>query len=340
MFLPVQQVYPTIYYEKELFDNSAAEAVFAVVEDGGLAGGDALVFFGEGDFEAVVGEWFDDAGLDAGAVADLGLEVERGRMWLDGWGVLGVGTARQELRPTVGEWVAVDPVGVGDGEFFAGEVEVTFGVGDVNNVFFEVFFDDVPRAATHSEAFALADGVEPDAFVFGEFLAGLNVDDVASFFAEVKADEFRVFNFAEEADALAVAAVAVGKVQALGLGAHFAFEEVTDGKEDSVELLLTETGEEVGLIFDGIRRAFKPELAVPFFDLRVVAGGNFVEAGFDFVEEQAEFDPLVTKDVGAGSATGFEFGNDVIDDAFLVFGLHRNDAKGDAGLFADGAGVL
>lgn len=62
-----------------LFDDGVAEAVFAVVKDGGLAGGDALVFFGEGDLEASVGEGFDLAGFDAWAVADFGLEVEGGR---------------------------------------------------------------------------------------------------------------------------------------------------------------------------------------------------------------------------------------------------------------------
>jgi hypothetical protein len=59
-----------------LFDHAAAKAVFAIVEDGRLAGGDALVLFGESDFEASVRAGFELAGLKMGAVADFGLKLE------------------------------------------------------------------------------------------------------------------------------------------------------------------------------------------------------------------------------------------------------------------------
>lgn len=87
----------------------------------------------------------------------------------------------------------------GDG-FFAGEVapgvvcyevkalEVNgfavlgFGVvavGDEDGVGGDVLVDNEPRAAAEIEAFTLADGVEPVAFVFAEGAAGFPFDDGA-----------------------------------------------------------------------------------------------------------------------------------------------------------------
>ena len=60
-------------------------------------------------------------------------------------------------------------------------------VGDVEDVALDVFLDDKPRSAAETQALALTDGVEPQAAVPADELAGCQLDDVAGLFAKVAA---------------------------------------------------------------------------------------------------------------------------------------------------------
>ena len=104
------------------FDNAAAQADLAVVKYGMLARGDSGVFGGYSDGEAGFADRFDLTGDQFGAVTELELK--------------GAFLGR-----------AGDPIEVGGGELVSGlPISVGF-VGDVDDVFFDVFFDDVPGAA-------------------------------------------------------------------------------------------------------------------------------------------------------------------------------------------------
>src|SRR6185503_4032865 len=95
----------------------------------------------------------------------------------------------------------------------------------------------------HPKAFALADGMKPNASVRREFLSGFQVDDVAGFLAEMKADELGVFYFSEKTDSLAVGAIFRGKVEFAGVLAQLRLGEMANGKKDAAQLLLAQARE-------------------------------------------------------------------------------------------------
>ncbi len=130
-------------------------------------------------------------------------------------------------------FLAAEPMEVGEIDGVAGFLFVVGG-GDEDLVFGAIFGDDIPRSAGEADAFALADGVIIKAVVGADFFVGVEVDEVARFCAEVGAKEVVVAEFAEEADALAIFAVLVGKVVESGEVADFRFGEVADRKDDAL----------------------------------------------------------------------------------------------------------
>ena len=174
-----------------LDDGSAADAkaVVMVVDDGELARGDALDLLLAVDLVPALYA-ADAAPCEVGRVAnferDFTLIVER-------------------------------PPGVGGDEVESGGADrppiLRFGVvavGDVDDVRSGIFADDEPGAATHAEAFALADGVKPEAVVTADGSARLPLHDIAVAATEVALDEVVVANLAEEADALTVLTARAG----------------------------------------------------------------------------------------------------------------------------------
>ena len=61
-------------------------------------------------------------------------------------------------------------------------------VGDVEDVVRDILFDDEPGAAGEAHAFALTDGVEPEAFVLTDTTTGFEFDDITGVFTEVTSD--------------------------------------------------------------------------------------------------------------------------------------------------------
>ena len=82
--------------------------------------------------------------------------------------------------------------------------------------------------------------------------------------------EFGIFDFAEKANALAVFAVTVRQLELSGHMPHLLLCQVADGEPKARELLLTQTREEVGLVFYCIGRALQQKLAVALLHLGVV----------------------------------------------------------------------
>ena len=70
---------------------------------------------------------------------------------------------------------------------------------DVKNIFTNIFLYDKPRAAGEAHAFALADGVEPEAFVLADATTCLEFDDIARVLSEVATDIVVVVDFSQKA---------------------------------------------------------------------------------------------------------------------------------------------
>ena len=135
------------------------------------------------------------------------------------------------------------PPGVGGDEVESGGADRppilrfrVVAVGDVDDVRSGVFADDEPGATTHAEAFALADGVKPEAMVTADGSARLPLHDIAVAATEVALDEVVVANLAEEADALTVLAARAGQARRLGQAADFMFHQVADREEQLGDL--------------------------------------------------------------------------------------------------------
>ena len=116
-------------------------------------------------------------------------------------------------RPSKG--VLGEPVEVVDGEGGLVGGGGVVAVGDVEDVVGDVFFDDEPGAAGEAHALALADGVEPEAFVLADATTCLEFDDIARVLAEVATDIVVVVDFSQKADALGVLALGINQVLTL-----------------------------------------------------------------------------------------------------------------------------
>src|SRR5206468_4890339 len=127
----------------------------------------------------------------------------------------------------------------------------------VNAVGRHVFLHDIPRATRQADAFALADGVEPKAAMFGQGPAGFQLDNLSNPFAEVIPNKLVIFDLAKKTNALTVLAIAIGQIPLTRQSPHFALAEVTDWEPETVQLCLIERAQEVGLVLDLVRRAFQ-----------------------------------------------------------------------------------
>src|SRR4029079_17609719 len=97
-------------------------------------------------------------------------------------------------------------------------------------IVWQIFFYDVPRPAAHPETFALPDRVKPDPLVFAEFFLRFDIPNLALFFPKVKADELRIFDFAEETDPLTIAPVFVRQIKLSRFFADLCFHQMPNRK--------------------------------------------------------------------------------------------------------------
>src|SRR2546422_8737198 len=129
-------------------------------------------------------------------------------------------------------------------------VEVAVGVRHVNAVGRHVLLHDIPRATRQADAFALADGVEPKAAMFGQRPAGLQLDNLTRPFAEGMPNKFAILDLAKKANALAVLAVAIGQIPLARQPTHLVLAQVTDREPDPAQLCLIERAQEIRLVLD------------------------------------------------------------------------------------------
>ncbi len=168
----------------------------------------------------------------------------------------------------------------------------------------------------------------------------VGVDDRPRPPTQVEFDELPVVDLAQEADPLAVRALARRQVEIAGQAAHLALGQVAHREEQAGELGLREMGEEVGLVLDRVGAAQQAAAAAGApIDAGVVAGGDPAGGVPQMVEEGAELDAPVAEDVRTRGAAAAQLGEDLLDDALVVLRLQRHDPQGHAGGLAGGADV-
>jgi hypothetical protein len=294
-------------------DGGTGQDGVALVEDGGLAGGDATGRFGQGDVKVVVFH-AGDAGVDHavgaeldGALAGLLQGIAAAPHRRRGGDVADLEVGGRADRDRAGHRL--------DGEDVAG-VAVGGGVVEV-------------------EAAALADGEGVGAVVMTDGLAG-GVDDGARGLAQVVGQEALGVAVGDEADVVRIRLVGDGEAAGAGLLADLGLGDVAEGEHGVGQLVAGQDGQDVGLVLARVDAA--DEFAV--VDAGVVAGADGVEAqSHRPVEDGGELDLLVAADAGVGGAAGRVLGHEVFDDVGVEAFGHVPDVERDADHVGGAAGI-
>ena len=201
-------------------------------------------------------------------------------------------------------------------------------VGDVEDVVGDIFFDDEPGTAGEAHAFALTDGVEPEAFVLTDTTTGFEFDDITGVFTEVTSDIVVVIDLPQKTDALGVLALGIDEVLTLCNLTYFILDVMTDRKNRLAQLPVVNLREEVGLILHGVRTGDEP-LPTCLINLRlgIMARGNQVVVMPSFLIEGPELDETVAHHIGIGRKTRPYLLHRVTGDLIPVFAMTVDDLE-------------
>ena len=285
------------------FSGAVAAMVSLVVENAELAGGYSVDWCLGVDDERSLGGLLQSSGKIFGGVADFEGDV-------GGW-----------------DWEG-EPVEVVDGEGRLVGGGGVVAVGDVEDVVGDVFFDDEPGTTGEAHTLALADGVEPEAFVLPDATPRLEFDDIARVLAEVATDIVVVVDFSQEADALGVLALGIDQVLTLCNLTYLIFHIVPNRENGFTQLPVVDLRQEIGLILDRIRTGDKP-LQTCLIDLclGIVASGNEVVVMSAFFIKRTELDESVAHDIGVGGKACPHLLHRVARDLFPVFAMTVDDLE-------------
>src|SRR5438552_8677401 len=114
-----------------------------------------------------------------------------------------------------------DPVDRAHTELAPGMVAVAVGLRHVNALGRHVLLHHIPRATRQADAFALADGVEPESAMFVQRPTGLQLDDLTGLFSEMIPNKLGILDLAKKANALTVLAVASWQIPLARQPPHF-----------------------------------------------------------------------------------------------------------------------
>jgi hypothetical protein len=81
-------------------------------------------------------------------------------------------------------------------KFLPGVSSVRAGMRDEKAIALQILSDNVPRAASQTQALALADRMEPNTAVLPDRLVPVDIDDFSWFFSQMKSNEVWVFDLA------------------------------------------------------------------------------------------------------------------------------------------------
>ncbi len=165
----------------------------------------------------------------------------------------------------------------------------------------------------------------------------VSIADHPRFLAQMVLDKGVVRDSPEKTDALGVRPVAVGKVEAAGVGSDLRLGHPTDRKEASGHLFLIHLAEKIGLVLDGIDPFEKPREGSRVIDASVVTAGDEVESAADPVDKGPELDEAIAEHVRTRGATCLEFGHSGRHHRFVVVALKWNDFEAYSELLTDRA---
>lgn len=234
-----------------------------------------------------------------------------------------------------------EPVEVVDGEVGLVGGGGVVAMGDVEDVVGDVFFDDEPGTSGETHAFALTNGVEPEAFVRANATTSLEFDDVTWVFTEVTTDVVIVVDFSQKTDALGVFAFGIDEVFTFCNLTDLVFDVMTDGEDGLTQLPVVDLREEVGLIFDRVRTGDEPfPASLIELCLSIVARGNEVVVMTFFFMKGTEFDQSVAHDIRIGGETCAYLFHRVAGDLIPVFTMTVDDFEVTAIFMGDCCGHL
>ena len=197
---------------------------------------------------------------------------------------------------------------------------------DVEDVFFDVFFDDIPRSdvifsfhTAHAETFMLTDGVIIDALVRADDLI-IKSAYLALFHGDIPGEEGAEISFSDKADTCGVLLFRRGETVLFGKASDFGLRDVGKREKDVIDLRGRDLVQKVGLILIFIGGAHKVGFAVFVLDTAIMSGRDEVGAQLHgAIAEDAEFYFAVTKDVRVGRATFFIFVNEMQKNVVPIF---------------------
>ena len=145
---------------------------------------------------------------------------------------------------------------------------------------------------------ALANGVEPQAFVLANLLARFQFQHVAGILAQIPPDVIIILNLAQEADALRILALGIHQVFALRNLPHLVLHVMSDGEQSLAKLPVVYLRQEIRLVLHGVGTRGEPFLPVYPFRLRIMARGNEVVVVPHLLVEGPELNQSIAHHVG------------------------------------------
>ena len=185
-------------------------------------------------------------------------------------------------------------------------------------------------------AFALAERVQMQTAMLATHLA-FEIDDGAGLVRHEGAQEVLHLHLTDEADALAVFFLGRFESEFASEITQLRLQQMADGKVRDLDLLRPHHGEEVGLVFVRIGTA---EDVTSFFACVVPGGDAFEAVVARPVPQHAEFHLAIAHHIRIGRDAGLVAFEEVFHDLLAVFGHEIDDAKRDAELLGDSAGIL
>ena len=190
-----------------------------------------------------------------------------------------------------------------------------------NDVLLYILLHNEPRTATQAQAFPLANGVEPKAFVLSDNLTRFDVYNLSLLFAHKTTQEIVIVYLSEEADALTVLASGTRQFGIECNLAHLFFHEMAYRENGMSELFVTELRKEVGLVLDRVFSCSEPHLTVPLGVCSVMACCYVIVTVPYPLLECTELDETVAHHVGIGRKTFLYSLDSIANDLLPVFFL-------------------
>ena len=232
-------------------------------------------------------------------------------------------------------WIARDEVHLVEPQGAAILLGCAVTVRDINDVLVHVLAHHIPWSSTQSQAFTLANRVEPIAAVLTQLATRFQLNDGTGAFAQMAADEIVVVDLAQEADALAVSTMGIGQVGILGNAAHLVLGQRADGEHDMLQLLVGNLRQEIGLVLDRVNRRGQIFHTIYNLGSRIMPSCGHVKVLTPPLLKKTELDHAVAHHVGVGRETCLDGAQGVFHHMIPVLLMQRHHLKRQAVAMCD-----